>query len=62
MVFGGLKDLCALGAWKDHNTILKCYQQPDPEAMRLARRTGAGSGTLETGGRERAPNRLGHWG
>ena len=31
-----LKDLCALGGWKDHNTILKCYQQPDPEAMRLA--------------------------
>jgi integrase len=23
-----LKDLCALGGWKDHNTILKCYQQP----------------------------------
>lgn len=31
-----LKDLCALGGWKDHNTILKCYQQPDQEAMRLA--------------------------
>jgi len=31
-----LKDLCALGGWKDHNTILKCYQQPDPAAMRLA--------------------------
>ena len=31
-----LKDLCALGGWKDHNTILKCYQQPDPEAMRQA--------------------------
>lgn len=31
-----LKDLCALGGWKDHNTILKCYQQPDPVAMRLA--------------------------
>ncbi len=31
-----LKDLCALGGWKDHNTILKCYQQPDPKAMRLA--------------------------
>lgn len=30
------KDLCALGGWKDHNTILKCYQLPDPEAMRLA--------------------------
>ena len=31
-----LKDLCALGGWKDHNTILKCYQQPDPGAMRAA--------------------------
>ena len=31
-----LKDLCALGGWKDHNTILKCYQQPDPETMLLA--------------------------
>jgi len=31
-----LKDLCALGGWKDHNTVLKCYQQPDPVAMRLA--------------------------
>ncbi|MGH2395557.1 MAG: tyrosine-type recombinase/integrase [bacterium] len=31
-----LRDLCALGGWKDHNTILKCYQQPDPAAMRLA--------------------------
>ena len=30
------KDLCALGGWKDHNTILMCYHQPDPEAMRLA--------------------------
>ena len=24
---------CALGGWEDHNTILKCYEQPDPEAM-----------------------------
>lgn len=31
-----LKDLCALGGWKDHNTVLKCYQEPDPKAMRLA--------------------------
>ena len=31
-----LKDLCARGGWKDHNTILKCYQQADPEAMRVA--------------------------
>jgi hypothetical protein len=25
-----LKDLCALGGWNDHNTILKCYQQRSP--------------------------------
>jgi hypothetical protein len=31
-----LKDLCALGGWTDHNTILKCYEQVDPEAMRVA--------------------------
>jgi hypothetical protein len=31
-----LKDLCALGGWKDHDTILKCYQQPDAETMRGA--------------------------
>jgi hypothetical protein len=31
-----LTDLCALGGWKDHNTVLKCYQQPDPETMRVA--------------------------
>jgi integrase len=31
-----LKDLCALGGWKDHNTVLKCYQQADPDAMRVA--------------------------
>jgi len=31
-----LEDLCALGGWKDHNTVLKCYQQPDPDAMRVA--------------------------
>lgn len=40
-----LKDLCALGGWKDHNTILKCYQQPDPETMRVAL---ANRGTLRS--------------
>ena len=29
-----MKDLQQLGGWKDHNTILKVYQQPDLEAMR----------------------------
>jgi integrase len=35
-----LKDLCALGGWKSAQTILACYQQPDPVTMRqaLARR------------------------
>ena len=31
-----LKDLCALGGLKDHNTILKCYRQTDPVAMQVA--------------------------
>jgi len=29
-----LKDLCALGGWKDYKTILECYQLPDPEHLR----------------------------
>jgi hypothetical protein len=37
-----LKVLCELGGWKDPNTILKCYQQPDLETQRraLSARTG----------------------
>lgn len=31
-----LADLCALGGWKDPNTILKCYTQPDEQTMRAA--------------------------
>jgi integrase len=31
-----LKDLCQLGGWKDPQTILRCYQQPDEETMRSA--------------------------
>lgn len=31
-----LKDLCALGGWKDPQTVLKCYQQPDAVTMRRA--------------------------
>jgi len=34
-----LKDLCALGGWKDAQTILKCYQQADPVTMRRALET-----------------------
>ncbi|HEV8496776.1 MAG TPA: tyrosine-type recombinase/integrase [Gemmatimonadaceae bacterium] len=35
-----LADLCSLGGWKDHNTVLKCYMRPDENTMRgaLARR------------------------
>jgi len=31
-----LADLRDLGGWKDHNTILRCYQRPDEERMREA--------------------------
>ena len=31
-----LKDLCQLGGWKSHLTVLKCYQQPDEDTMRKA--------------------------
>lgn len=31
-----LKDLCALGGWKDPQTILKSYMRPDPVTMRQA--------------------------
>jgi integrase len=28
-----VKDVAAAGGWKDHETILRCYQQPDTETM-----------------------------
>ena len=31
-----LKDLCALGGWKDPQTVLTCYQRADPVTMRDA--------------------------
>lgn len=31
-----LADLCALGGWKDHNTVLRCYTRPDEVTMRAA--------------------------
>lgn len=31
-----LADLCSLGGWKDHNTVLKCYMRPDELTMRNA--------------------------
>ena len=31
-----LKDLCYMGGWKDPQTVLKCYQQPDESTMRNA--------------------------
>lgn len=29
-----LKALCRAGGWKDHNTVMKCYIQPDEETLR----------------------------
>ena len=40
-----LKDLCYLGGWKEPQTVLRCYQQPDVATMRGAlagRRQSAG--------------------
>jgi hypothetical protein len=31
-----MADLCNLGGWRDHNTVLKCYMKPDEETMRAA--------------------------
>jgi len=31
-----LSVLCGLGGWKDFETVLKCYQQPDQAALRAA--------------------------
>jgi hypothetical protein len=31
-----LRDLCALGGWKNPQTVLKCYQRPSEEAQRAA--------------------------
>jgi integrase len=31
-----LKDLCALGGWKDPQTVLEYYQRADPVTMRRA--------------------------
>jgi hypothetical protein len=31
-----LKDLSYLGGWKDHQTILACYQRADAETMQQA--------------------------
>ncbi len=28
-----LKDVAAAGGWRDHDTLLKCYQQPDRRTM-----------------------------
>jgi integrase len=36
-----LPDLCALGGWKDSQTILKCYQKPDRATMEAALATRA---------------------
>ena len=31
-----LKDLCYMGGWKNPQTLLTCYQQPDEGTMRAA--------------------------
>ena len=31
-----LKVLCQLGGWKDAQTVLRCYQQPDEVQLRKA--------------------------
>lgn len=31
-----LRDLCDAGGWKDAETVLKCYQQPDEDLIRGA--------------------------
>jgi hypothetical protein len=31
-----LKDLCAMGGWKNPHTILTCYQHADEETQRAA--------------------------
>lgn len=31
-----LRDLCGLGGWKSHHTLLAVYQQPELDVMRLA--------------------------
>jgi integrase len=46
-----LKDLCAAGGWRDAQTILKCYQQPDEDRIRAAleNRNDPGPGPPTTG-------------
>ena len=31
-----LRDLCDAGGWRDAQTVLKCYQQPDEDLIRAA--------------------------
>ena len=33
-----LKALCELGGWKDPQTVLRCYQHPDQDALRITGR------------------------
>jgi hypothetical protein len=46
-----LKDLCALGGWKDHQTLLLCNQRPDPVTMREALAKRMRLGAWETNSR-----------
>ncbi len=43
-----LKDLMALGGWKDPKTVIQCYQQADHSKLSSIP---AVTGRLETGGR-----------
>ena len=47
MMHEPLKVLCKLGGWRDAETVLNCYQQPEEQTMRAAleRRARAVSGT-----------------
>ena len=36
MMHKPLRVVCDLGGWKDAETVLRCYQQPDEEALRAA--------------------------
>jgi hypothetical protein len=50
-----LKDLCHLGGWKNHNTVVSCYQKPEQEPMRAAPGSTASEGCQPTVGTDSEP-------
>lgn len=50
-----LKDLARLGGWKTEQTILTCYQDSDPNAMRRAQERRLELGTERQAGSNRHP-------